>query len=33
MDDGEVVEQYAGVPLDQETHAETPEHRPLEILY
>ena len=27
MDDREVVEQYVEVLLDQETHAETPEHR------
>ena len=27
MDDREVVEQYAELLLDQETHAETPEHR------
>ena len=27
MDDREVVEQYAEVLLDQETHAESPEHR------
>ena len=27
MDDREVVELYAEVLLDQETHAETPEHR------
>ena len=26
MDDKEVVEQYIEVLLDQETHAETPEH-------
>ena len=27
MDDRKVVEQYVEVLLDQETHAETPEHR------
>ena len=29
MDDREVVEQYAEVLLDQETHAEAPEHQSL----
>ena len=27
MDERKVVEQYVEVLLDQETHAETPEHR------
>ena len=31
MDDKEVVEQHAEVLLDQETHAETPEHLSLKI--
>ena len=33
MDDKEVTEQYAEVLLNQETHAETPEHLSLKILY